>query len=131
MPELPEVETVCRRLRPAVSGKTIQSVDVLDPKIIRGLDPEDWAHHLIGETITDVERRGKFILFKLTNGYLVSHLRMEGKFFPYDSITEPVKHTHIVITFTDQSTLHYNDVRKFGTMELRTNETIHTTPPLS
>ncbi|MGA9468444.1 MAG: DNA-formamidopyrimidine glycosylase family protein, partial [Exiguobacterium marinum] len=49
MPELPEVETVCRRLRPVVSGKTIQAVDVLDSKIIRGLDAEEWVHHLVGE----------------------------------------------------------------------------------
>lgn len=131
MPELPEVETVCRRLRPFVSGKTIQSVDVYDDKVIRGQEADVWKQQLIGERILDVERRGKFILFKLEHGYLVSHLRMEGKFFPHERQVEPVKHTHVVFTFTDQSTLHYNDVRKFGTMELRTNEAVHSTPPLS
>lgn len=131
MPELPEVETVCRRLRPFVTGKTIQTVDILDEKIIRGHEAGVWEQQLNGEKIVDVERRGKFILFKLTNGYLVSHLRMEGKFFPHDSIEVPAKHTHVVFTFTDGSTLHYNDVRKFGTMELRTMEAVHSTPPLS
>lgn len=131
MPELPEVETVCRRLRPFVSGKTIQGVDVRDAKIIRGHEADVWIQQLIGETMVDVERRGKFILFKLTNGYLVSHLRMEGKFFPHDENVEPVKHTHVVFTFTDGTSLHYNDVRKFGTMELRTNDELFMTPPLS
>lgn len=131
MPELPEVETVCRRLRPFVSGKTIETVDVLDAKIIRGHEPEQFVAHLLGETIIDVERRGKFILFKLTHGYLVSHLRMEGKFFPHDERVNPVKHSHVVFSFTDGSTLHYNDVRKFGTMELKTNEELFVTPPLS
>ncbi|MEW8967329.1 DNA-formamidopyrimidine glycosylase [Exiguobacterium alkaliphilum] len=131
MPELPEVETVCRRLRPFVSGKTIEAVDVFDAKIIRGHEPDQFVEHLLGETILDVERRGKFILFKLTNGYLVSHLRMEGKFFPHDERVSPVKHSHVVFTFTDGTTLHYNDVRKFGTMELKTNEELFVTPPLS
>lgn len=131
MPELPEVETVCRRLRPFVSGKTIANVEVLDAKVIRGHEPEIWVQQLLGETIQDVERRGKFILFKLTNGYLVSHLRMEGKFFPHDEMVNPVKHTHVVFTFTDGTTLHYNDVRKFGTMELKTNDDLYVTPPLS
>ncbi|MDX5322502.1 MAG: DNA-formamidopyrimidine glycosylase [Exiguobacterium sp.] len=131
MPELPEVETVCRRLRPFVSGKTIEAVDVFDAKIIRGHEPDQFVEHLLGETILDVERRGKFILFKLTNGYLVSHLRMEGKFFPHDERVSPVKHSHVIFTFTDGTTLHYNDVRKFGTMELKTNEELFVTPPLS
>ncbi|TCI48787.1 DNA-formamidopyrimidine glycosylase [Exiguobacterium sp. SH3S2] len=131
MPELPEVETVCRRLRPFVSGKTIQDVDVRDAKIIRGHEADVWVQQLIGETMVDVERRGKFILFKLTNGYLVSHLRMEGKFFPHSEVVDPVKHTHVVFTFTDGTSLHYNDVRKFGTMELRTNDELFVTPPLS
>lgn len=131
MPELPEVETVCRRLRPFVSGKIIEGVTVRDAKIIRGHEADVWSQQLIGETIVDVERRGKFILFKLTNGYLVSHLRMEGKFFPHDENVEPVKHTHVVFTFTDGTSLHYNDVRKFGTMELRTNDELFVTPPLS
>ena len=131
MPELPEVETVCRQLRPFVSGKTIQDVDVRDPKIIRGVEPEQLIRRLDGEMIETVERRGKFILFRLTNGYLVSHLRMEGKFFPHPDEPTPIKHTHVIVTFTDGSTLHYNDVRKFGTMEWRSFEEVFSTPPLS
>lgn len=131
MPELPEVETVCRRLRPFVDGKQIADVRVLDTRTIKGEDAYVWEQQVVGQTIEAVERRGKFILFRFVNGYLLTHLRMEGKFFMHGAKTDPVKHTHVVFRFTDGSELHYNDVRKFGTMELKTMEDVYTTPPLS
>ncbi len=119
MPELPEVETVRRTLLGLVSGKTIQSVEVFWPKMIK--KPEDVAQFtdaLKGQTIHDVERRGKFIKFILDDYTLVSHLRMEGRYGLYPSEEPYDKHTHVLITFSDGSQLRYKDVRKFGTMHL-------------
>ncbi len=131
MPELPEVETVRRSLERSVSGKTVSSVKVYHPKMIRGMEVAPFADALHQERIERVERRGKFLLFDFDRFYLVSHLRMEGKYFPYPQPVERDKHTHVVFRFTDGSELHYNDVRKFGTMELRNKETAMQTAPLA
>lgn len=120
MPELPEVETVRSGLIHLVENKTIAKVDVKWAKIIEFPTVEDFCRELIGQRIETIKRRGKFLLFKLTNFDLISHLRMEGKYeyFSEDEIVQPDKHTHVVFTFSDGSQLHYNDVRKFGRMIL-------------
>ncbi|KAF1298670.1 DNA-formamidopyrimidine glycosylase [Enterococcus sp. JM4C] len=118
MPELPEVETVRKGLERLVVGKTIESVKILWPRIIERPESDLFATELIGQSIEAVHRRGKYLLFQLTNWELVSHLRMEGKyeFYPNDPLVS--KHTHVIFHFTDGSQLHYNDVRKFGRMAL-------------
>src|SRR5699024_9358065 len=76
--------------------------------------------HLNYDTILSVDRRGKYLLFRFPKSYLVSHLRMEGKYFYFPEEEVPLtkdKHTHVIIEFHDKSQLHYNDVRKFGRME--------------
>ena len=120
MPELPEVETVRKGLLQLVQGKTIQSVDVRWPRIIESPEVELFTESLIGQTIKTIERRGKFLIFKLTNFDLISHLRMEGKyeFFAAEETAIIDKHSHVIFTFTDQSCLIYHDVRKFGRMTL-------------
>lgn len=131
MPELPEVETIKRTLRQLVVGKTIKDVIIHLPRIIqRPDDTEHFRQLLMGQTIEDIRRRGKFLKFILSDQVLVSHLRMEGRYGLYDS-TEPVeKHTHVIIQFTDGSELRYKDVRQFGTMHIfpRGEEEKH--PPL-
>jgi formamidopyrimidine-DNA glycosylase len=119
MPELPEVETVRRTLIELVKGKTIDRVEVLWPKIIKKPEPlEQFKDALVGQTVLDVERRGKFLKFILSDYVLVSHLRMEGRYGLY-SMDDPFdKHTHVLFTFTDGTQLRYRDVRKFGTMHL-------------
>ena len=116
MPELPEVETVVRTLQNLISGKTIAGIDILYPNIISG-DPDDFQR-LVGQSFIGFKRRGKYLLFEMDDCLLVSHLRMEGKYFYYPRKTVPNKHTHVIFAFTDGSELHYNDVRKFGRMEL-------------
>ena len=63
-------------------------------------------------------RRGKYLLFCLTDKVLISHLRMEGKYFYYPDQVPERASTHIFFQFEDGGTLVYEDVRKFGTMEL-------------
>jgi formamidopyrimidine-DNA glycosylase len=119
MPELPEVENVRRSLVQMVVGKTIASVEVRLPRIIR--TPEDtqrFAAELAGCTITSIERRGKYLLIQVPPYTLVSHLRMEGQYRLADETEPEQPHTHVVFHFTDGTALRYRDVRQFGTMDL-------------
>jgi formamidopyrimidine-DNA glycosylase len=131
MPELPEVETVRRTLTSLVVGKQIEDVIVSLPRLIK--EPDDamqFSHLLKGQTIREMGRRGKFLLFYLDDFVLVSHLRMEGRYGLY-STAEPVeKHTHVIFRFTDGSELRYRDVRTFGTMHLFVKGKEQAGPPL-
>lgn len=119
MPELPEVETIKNTLKRFVINKTIADVSVLWPNIIkRPDDAEQFKHILTGQTIHDIKRKGKFLLFQLDESVLISHLRMEGKYSVHPSEEPMKKHTHVVFGFTDGEELRYNDVRKFGTMHV-------------
>jgi formamidopyrimidine-DNA glycosylase len=119
MPELPEVETIKRTLIQLVKGKTIESVSVFWPKMIKKpIEVEQFKDALKGQTILDVDRRGKFLKFILSDYVLVSHLRMEGRYGLYNQFDPIEKHTHVIFTFTDGTELRYRDVRKFGTMHL-------------
>ncbi|MFC5531303.1 DNA-formamidopyrimidine glycosylase [Cohnella yongneupensis] len=119
MPELPEVETVCRTLNELIAGKEIDRVSVKLPRIIqRPADPDLFEVQLAGRTFRSVERRGKFLRLLLDGLVLVSHLRMEGRYGLYKQ-EEPLEpHTHVIFHFTDGTELRYKDVRQFGTMHL-------------
>lgn len=117
MPELPEVETVRRGLEKLILGKKISSIEVHYPKMIK-TDLEEFQKELPGQVIQSMGRRGKYLLFHLTDRVLVSHLRMEGKYFFYPDQIPERKHAHMLLHFENGGTLVYEDVRKFGTMEL-------------
>ena len=117
MPELPEVETVRRGLEKLILGKKIDSLDIRYPKMIK-TDLDQFHKELPGQVIVSMGRRGKYLLFYLTEKVLISHLRMEGKYFYYSDQVPERKHAHVLIHFEDGGTLVYEDVRKFGTMEL-------------
>ena len=113
MPELPEVETVVRTLEHKINGRIIKKVNVLWKNLIEYPETDSFCRFLENQKFEKFERRGKFLIFRLTDYTLIAHLRMEGKFYVYPEKTEPLKHTHIVFEL-DEGELHYNDVRKFG-----------------
>ena len=117
MPELPEVETVRRGLEKLILGKKISTIDIRYPKMIK-TDLDEFRRELPGQVIQKMGRRGKYLLFYLSDKVLISHLRMEGKYFYYPDQVPERKHAHVLIHFEDGGTLVYEDVRKFGTMEL-------------
>ena len=80
--------------------------------------------------IIDIDRRGKYLIFIFSNETMISHLRMEGKYFYYPKAHQVDKHTHVVFYFKDGSELHYNDFRKFGRMQM-SNFKYLDLPPLS
>ena len=118
MPELPEVETVRRLLETNVVGKTVKDIDVYRDVNITG-DAHEFVGLLRGKTLQNVIRKGKVLAFVFSSGlYVTSHLRMEGKYFFYPDLVEKEKHDILRFRFTDGSSLIYNDVRKFGRLEL-------------
>jgi len=121
MPELPEVETVRRGLEKLILGKKISYIDIRYPKMIK-TDLPEFQKEMPGQVIQSIGRRGKYLLFYLSDKVLISHLRMEGKYFYYPDQVPERKHAHVLIHFEDGGTLVYEDVRKFGTMELLASE---------
>lgn len=119
MPELPEVETIVRSLRPMITGKRVESVEVGYTPIIGYPDVETFAAELIGREVEQVRRRGKYIVIEVTGGdLLVTHLRMSGRLIFTSSEIEKDKHTHVVINFEDGTQLRFVEIRKFGRMFL-------------
>ncbi|MGL4950506.1 MAG: DNA-formamidopyrimidine glycosylase [Mycoplasma sp.] len=122
MPELPEVETVVRYLNKVCLNREIESVNVRLIKLLKNIEPLDFQKKLKNKTITKVERRGKYLIFSLDNlSIIVSHLRMEGKFYFEDEELTVSKHDHIIFKFKDGSQLKYNDTRQFGTIHYYKN----------
>ena len=118
MPELPEVENVRQGLSIQVEGRTITHVDVLWANIIKDPSVEEFKKQLENQTIHQVGRRGKFLLFYLTDYTLISHLRMEGKYTLVPTPSDFQLHTHIVFHLDNGEDMRYMDVRKFGRMSL-------------
>lgn len=117
MPELPEVETVRRGLEQTLLGKQIESVTLTYPKmVLTGSDA--FTQALVGATFQALKRCGKYLLFDFGEQVMISHLRMEGKYHLFEGEIPTNKHFHVFFKLTDGSTLVYQDVRKFGTMEL-------------
>ena len=117
MPEIAEVETVRNTLKSMILNKKIVDVNIIYPKIIES-NISDFKNILIGRKFVDIDRIGKWLMFDLNDYYLLSHLRMEGKFFVKNNDEEIVKHEHIIISFEDHTDLRYHDTRKFGRMNL-------------
>lgn len=117
MPEIAEVETVRNTLKNMILNKKIVDVNIIYPKIIES-DIKDFKDILIGRKFIDIDRIGKWLMFDLNDYYLLSHLRMEGKYFVKKSTDDIVKHEHIIISFEDGTDLRYHDTRKFGRMNL-------------
>lgn len=118
MPELPEVETVKETLKRKILKKKIESVVVRYPSIIESPSVDEFCKRLQGQTIHDINRLGKWLIFVLDDYYLLSHLRMEGKYFLKKRKEEYTKHEHVIFQFTDKNDLRYQDTRKFGRMLL-------------
>ena len=118
MPELPEVETVKRTLKPKLIGKKITDIKIYHNNVIEYPEISLFTKNIINQTITDMARHGKWLIFVLEDYYLLSHLRMEGKYFFKNKKDQLSKHEHVVLTLDSDEELRYHDVRKFGKMLL-------------
>ena len=125
MPELPEVETVRRALEPVLAGRTLASVAIYDVRLVQPRDRHEVAAELTGELITQVDRRGKYLLLRLASRrVLVVHLRMTGGFVtgsaaaPGAGGMSAVPHLRALLTLDDGGHVAFRDVRRFGTWTL-------------
>ena len=121
MPELPEVETVRNVLKLWVNGRKIKDVSIFYENVLENIMFDDFKSKIVNQTVYDVERIGKYLLFVLDDYILLSHLRMEGKYYLVENeITDEKINKHKIVSFLldDNRTLVYHDVRKFGKMKL-------------
>lgn len=131
MPELPEVETVKETLKLQVLNKVIKKVDVYYDNIVASPSTDLFVKKLINKKIINIERKGKWLIFDLGSICLLSHLRMEGKYYIRNVEDEKLKHEHVRFTFIDNQTLRYIDTRKFGKMYLVDKDRMYNCKPLS
>ena len=117
MPELPEVETVRRQLEPVLVGRRFDRVEISDPRLVRPFEPVAVAAELEGERVAEVDRRGKYLIFRFESGrVLLVHLRMTGSFrHRRNGMGEDDPHRRAVVRLDDGSDVAYRDVRRFGT----------------
>lgn len=115
MPELPEVETVKRYLEKCLIGKTLDAPVIYWKKIVQS-DLQDYSDSLKGHKIIALDRKGKFLIFRLDDSsYLLFHLRMEGKLFLVDKENHSLSHLSLFLPFeNDKEGLAFYDTRKFG-----------------
>ena len=140
MPELPEVETIRTDLEEHILNKKIIEIKVKKPKMIDGKVPS-FKKDLTNNKITKISRRGKLLIFHLSNNkYLLTHLKMTGQLiykdknyitpggheFPnIDPNDLPNKYSHIFFTFHDKGMLFFNDMRQFGYMKIVNQEELN------
>lgn len=115
MPELPEVEVMCRSIRPHLLGRRVLGVAASDKKLRQPIPLDSLRRELPGKTIVEVGRRAKFLQIQMDSGaMLIIHLGMTGNlsFFP---VGAPLaKHDHLRLTLDNGSELRYSDSRRFG-----------------
>ena len=118
MPELPEVETVRKALLLKLKGKSIKDLTILHNNVFKDQNINEVIENIKNQTINDIKRRGKWLIFVLDDYYLLSHLRMEGKYLYRDLNSKLEKHELVVFNINNEFELRYKDVRKFGKMYL-------------
>lgn len=112
MPELPEVETTCRGIAPHVKKQQVNNV-IIRQSSLRWPVPRNLKQKLKDQTISDIQRRAKYLLFKTQTGHLIIHLGMSGSLRMVNHQAEPNKHDHVDIIF-NKKTLRFHDPRRFG-----------------
>ena len=115
MPELPEVETIKTDLQKVILGKKITRVCIYNPKVIRQPTPAAFKKSLQGQRIKNILRRGKLLIFELSNGLaLTIHLKLTGQLiYPGGS-----KNSRLALHFSKNKVLDFNDQRLFGELRL-------------
>lgn len=120
MPELPEVETIVRGLRPDVLGRTFTAASVLWSREVEGMAPEAFAARVAGQRVEGLARRAKYIVFELSDDFLLVHLRMTGRLYVAlpGEMRDADRWLRVTLTMDDGRELRFSDPRKFGRMYL-------------
>jgi formamidopyrimidine-DNA glycosylase len=130
MPELPEVETIARKLRPHLLGKIIKEADLRWARTLALPSPRKFKELIKGQEIKEVTRRAKYFILRLSDYNLLIHLRMSGDLLLKESKIKPAKHDRLILHLlparnsigeSGLSDLVFNDTRKFGRVWLMEN----------
>ncbi|MGR9115844.1 MAG: bifunctional DNA-formamidopyrimidine glycosylase/DNA-(apurinic or apyrimidinic site) lyase, partial [Gammaproteobacteria bacterium] len=113
MPELPEVETTCRGIKPHIENRLIKSVIVRQPKL-RWPVPDQFEIQVSGLTVQEVSRRAKYLLLHTPKGTIIIHLGMSGSLRILTAEQSIKKHDHVDFVFANGTILRFNDPRRFG-----------------
>jgi formamidopyrimidine-DNA glycosylase len=116
MPELPEVETIRRQLAPAVEGRRLDHIEILDPRWCEPAPPEEVAQAVDGRRIERLDRRGKWLIWELADEvYLVMHLRMTGNLLLVPPGDTDRRFKRVQMDLDDGRHVLFADARRFGT----------------
>jgi len=119
VPELPEVETIKNELLPHIVGRRVTGVTLFWEGLVRQPSVKELCSRLIGQRLTALARRGKYLLFSLTSGeVLIIHLKMTGSLLVGQDSSEPPKYTRAIIHLDKDINIFFRDPRKFGVMWL-------------
>ena len=119
MPELPEVETIRLELAPHITSRSITGLTFLWKGIIADASEEEFRARILGQEITGLYRRGKYLALRLSSGdSLIIHLRMTGSLLLKSGAAQPEKYVRAVIYLDGDMAIHFRDPRKFGLMWL-------------
>ncbi|EXJ17147.1 bifunctional DNA-formamidopyrimidine glycosylase/DNA-(apurinic or apyrimidinic site) lyase [Imhoffiella purpurea] len=113
MPELPEVETTLRGIRPHLEGRRIARLLVREPRLRLPI-PSDMPARVDGQPILGLSRRSKYLLIHLERGTLLVHLGMSGSLRVVPVSSPPRKHDHLDLILNDGRCLRFHDPRRFG-----------------
>jgi formamidopyrimidine-DNA glycosylase len=114
MPELPEVETIIRTLRPVLIDKQIIGVDLRWNRTLATPTPRVFNNKITNQVILDITRRAKYIRLVLSTSNLILHLRMSGDLLVVLGGYQPAKHDRLLLSLSGDTTLVFSDTRKFG-----------------
>jgi formamidopyrimidine-DNA glycosylase len=122
MPELPEVETIARNLRPELTGRVIIAARVFWQRTLADISAESFCEKIVGQQIQSVSRRAKYLDLQLEDFHMFVHLRMSGDLFVKGNDYQPQKHDRLILELSDQRLLVFNDTRKFGKVWLTSEQ---------
>ena len=114
MPELPEVETIARALKPELVGRIILSANLRWVRTLAIPSPAQFKKRIVGQEILDVSRRAKYLIIRLKTYNILIHLRMSGDLVIRAGKIKPEKHDRLLLYLSDHNYLAFNDTRKFG-----------------
>lgn len=122
MPEMPEVEQVRKTLAPHIKGKKITNIEIYLDRLIQHPTPEAFVKGLVGKTILEVGRKGKYLVLQTAaKQELIVHLRMTGALIAQPSEAPEPRYAKIKFSLTDNTTMWFTDIRTFGTLYLVTD----------
>jgi len=126
MPELPEVETIRRDLETLILHGELESIEVVEKvHLLKNCTQTELEKRIVGKSLDRIGRRGKFLLFHFGSEIMILHLRMSGRL-----LTEPANHSRLILNFSDERIVYFDDARRFGMLFLANSANLEELPSI-